>query len=243
MALEQALKDLGLTPRQAAMYTALLQTGPTTAYNVALRSGLKRPTVYINLEELRMRGLVNKIPKAQKTLYVARNPEELVQEAQEKLARAKEALPALQALMSKGKRPQALFYEGPEGLKQALLYGLKQMGGKELVGWYAQVGDLPKHVREDLFSEINSTMNKLAVGARGFAPKHPSLKRFRELDKQFGRQIKQIPASEYASNISIDVGDDFVRLIAYKDLQAVIIKNADIALALRQVFEIMWQCR
>ena len=86
-------------------------------------------------------------------------------------------------------------------------------------------------------------MKSLDVRARGFAPKHPSLKQFRETDKQYGRQIKQIPAAEYSSNISIDVGDDFVRLIAYKDLQAVIIKNADIASALRQVFEILWGCR
>lgn len=242
MAIQQALENLGLTARQAVIYWTLLQTGPATAYLVASRSSLKRPTVYVNLEELRSRGLVNKIPHAKKTLYVARDPAEAIQEAQERLDMAKQVLPELRAITAKGVQPQTLFFEGTEGLAQALEYGLEEVGKEALVGWYASVGDLPK-AASDLFAPVNEKMRGLGVRVRGFAPKHPSLAAYRKMDAAYGREIKTVPASEYDSRISMDAGPTFVRMIAYADQQAVIIRNAEIAKTFRQVFEMLWRCK
>ncbi|MDP3985140.1 MAG: hypothetical protein Q8P82_00080, partial [bacterium] len=60
-------------------------------------------------------------------------------------------------------------------------------------------------------------------------------------DASFGRTVKVIPMSEYSSAIYTEITESFVRLIAFRDLQALIIENKDIAESLRQIFELAWK--
>ena len=75
--INDALKNLGLNDKEARAYAALLELGQTTAYAVAERSGLKRPTVYVVLDELRQKGLVLKIPHVKKQLWSAKSPHQI----------------------------------------------------------------------------------------------------------------------------------------------------------------------
>ena len=63
MDMKQALKTIGLSDKESAVYMALLQLGQATAYAVAVKSGLKKPTTYIILDELIEKGLVLKVPQ------------------------------------------------------------------------------------------------------------------------------------------------------------------------------------
>ena len=51
------LQSLGFSEKESKVYFTLLKIGPSTAYKIAKQSGLKRPTVYIILEELRKKDL------------------------------------------------------------------------------------------------------------------------------------------------------------------------------------------
>lgn len=95
---EEALQGLGLNQKEALIYVSLLQLGKATAYKIAQKSGLKKPTVYVILEELRQKGLVLKIPYPKKQIYSAKHPQELIHEAEERLKRVNSALPELLAL-------------------------------------------------------------------------------------------------------------------------------------------------
>lgn len=55
-----------------------------------------------------------------------------------------------------------------------------------------------------------------------------------------GRTMKIVPYEEYSANISIDIGDTFVRTLSFRDLQGVIMENADVARTMRQIFEMLW---
>ena len=56
MDIQEALRNFGLNDKEARVYVALLELGQTTAYAIAERSGLKRPTVYVILDDLRQKG-------------------------------------------------------------------------------------------------------------------------------------------------------------------------------------------
>ena len=62
------LVKVGLNEKESRVYLALLELGSGTAYAVAKKAGIKRPTAYIVLDELRKRGLVLKIPKSKNTI-------------------------------------------------------------------------------------------------------------------------------------------------------------------------------
>lgn len=243
MEVGEALQNLGLSRKESAIYLALLQLGEASAYSIALKSGQKRPTTYVVLEELRLKGFVHKIPRAKKQLYRAEAPEEVVELARRRLVSTQEALPKLMAL-AKGTstKVRTSYYEGLAGLKQAMEYGLKDAAGGEMVGFYATSENLPKELT-NYFDEWNDKRHKLGISVRVIAPDHPSLKKYRDEDVASDRQVKVVPYSEFSSQVAIDTSGDIVRIQDYKNLQGVVIENADVAKTVREIFEMVWKGR
>ena len=120
MEIKDALEVLGLNDKQAAVYVALLQLGKSSAYGVATKSGLKKPTTYVVLDELVKKGLVHKIPRAKKQHFAARPPEEVFAVAEERLETAKSILPELTALAgTRGAQVRARYFEGAKQVRTA----------------------------------------------------------------------------------------------------------------------------
>ncbi|MBI2355968.1 MAG: TrmB family transcriptional regulator [Candidatus Doudnabacteria bacterium] len=236
----EGLSYLGLNEKQAKIYMALLQFGQSTAYAVAEATNLKRPTVYVVLEDLRMKGLVRKIPHAKKQLFSAKAPDEFLAETQDKLDRAKAVLPQLLALTKSEQRPKTYLFEGIKGVEEALAMHLNSMAGKELIGFYAQAAGIPKELFA-IFEKYNQKMKNLNIKSRGIVPDHPSLKIYRKRDQEFGREMKIVPFSVFSSNNVVEIGQGFVKIISFHDLHAVIIENRGIAQTFKQIFEMVWK--
>lgn len=240
MQIIDGLLNLGLSDKEARIYVALLQLGRGSAYAVADKAGLKKPTTYVILGELMQKGLVLKVPRMRKQLFVAKPPEEFFALAEERLSMAKKVLPELMA-MAFGKTPKvrSFFYEGLDGVRHALWYHLNEMKGKQFVGFYASSHEAADGF-EELSLEWNDELRKKEITIRGIVPDHPSLAKWRNRDKDYGHSIKVVPYDRYSAINSIDVGDTFVRVISFRDLQAVIIENPDVARTVRQIFEMVW---
>ena len=200
----------------------------------------KRPTAYVILEELRLKGLVRKIPYAKKQLFEAKSAEEAVAESQERLDRTKAILPQLLAVTKLGPRPKTYLFEGINGITQALYLHLDKQANKELVGFYAKADGLPKELPL-VFEKYNNKLRQLRIRSRGIIPDHPSLKKYRSYDKEFGRQMKVVPFNLFSSDNVVEVGEGFVKIISFRDLHAVIIESDSISHTFRQIFEMVWQ--
>ncbi len=241
MEIPDALRTIGLSEKQAAVYTALLQLGRASAYSVAEKSGLKKPTTYVILDELIEKGFARRVPRVRKQLYVPLSPDQAFAIAEEKLSLAKRTLPELTALVKgEASKVTTLYFEGLHGLKQAMEYGLKAAKGTELVGFYA----IPPANNPELsayFAEWNQKRLKLDIAMRGIAPEHPSLQSFRETDTEAGRVFKSVPYEQFSSEIAIDATPSVVRIHDYKNLQGVVIENADVAKTVRELFEMLWE--
>lgn len=240
MILTEALSQVGLNEKESRVYTTLLGLGRATAYAIAAKSGLKRPTVYVVLDDLQRKGAVQRVAHASKQLFMPKSPDSLFREVKQRVNEAERFLPQLLALTSTEKKPRTLYFEGIEGIRQALNYRMEELRGHELVAFAAHAGKVPVELGT-IFSEYNNNLRALAVHIRGIAPNHPSLERYRKVDASFGRTVKVIPMSEYSSSIYIEITGSFVRLLAFRDLQALIIENKDIAESLRQIFELAWK--
>ncbi|MDP3956786.1 MAG: helix-turn-helix domain-containing protein [bacterium] len=239
MKTDEALMRLGLEDKEAKIYLALLALGRATAYEIAKKAELKRPTVYVVLDSLRLKNLVLKIPHAKKQIFIAKSPEEFFAEAEEQLRQAKRALPELLAIVSGTSKPKTLYFEGVAGIRETLTYGVKKFPEKEIIGFYAHAADAPQELLK-IFWEWNKEIKRAGIKLRGIAPKHVSLEEFRATDKEYGREMRTVPQAMYDANISIDMGKEFVRLLDFKNLQGVIIENQDIARTMKQIFEMVW---
>jgi sugar-specific transcriptional regulator TrmB len=143
---EQAklLNKIGLTEKQAFVYLALLELGEAKMTNIARHSKLKRPNVYLIIEELIQLSLVSMIQKGNKKFYSAVHPNRIAEILDSRKKQYEELLPGLVAQYGslRGK-PKVQMLEGMEGIKQAYqeAYSLLKEGKNEGL-WFGNVSFL-----------------------------------------------------------------------------------------------------
>lgn len=116
---EQALSAAGLDEKQAAVYVACLELGPSKVPEIAQQAHIKRTTTYGIVAELVSLGLLANSYKGKRKLYVAREPETIASLLEERKKRFERVLPGLTDLfLTRNVRPKIQFYEGREGIKK-----------------------------------------------------------------------------------------------------------------------------
>ncbi len=240
------LKSLNLTDKEARVYLALLELGPSTPYRIAKRARLKRPTAYVIAEELAEKGLVIQVTGEKNKMYMARSPETYFEEAENKLRDAKKILPELLALQKKtSEKPTILYFEGVDGIKQAYEYRLKEFYGKEIVGFFAAATDIDPELHEKVFFPWNTNKKKYGINVRGFTPDDPGLREYAEFlstDGAGGRiHARFLPEHIYHADCSFEIFDWGVRIVMMNTKQALILESGTFARVMRDVFEMLWE--
>ncbi len=234
-----ALQNIGLSEKESLVYVALLKLGKANVTQIAELSKLKRPTIYVILEELRKKELVLKVPFAKKAVYIAKDPDAYFQES---LSRAKEAystLAELKAMHHKDNKVSTMYFEGEDGVKEALFYRHKELENSEIVGFFAKGDKLSPPLLKQAH-KWRESLNDLNITVRGIAPEHTSLKEFRKTDAALEEVFKTIACDAYSSDVSIDATELFVRIVLFDVQQAIIIENPAIVKTVKQIFELSW---
>ncbi len=123
----QRLLELGLTEKEASVYVAMLELGPTSVQDIAKKANVNRSTAYLLLEGLMKRGLASCATRNKRQLFSAESPEQLSrmleslhQDIQNKKEKLHTAMPYFLALFNAVEdKPQVRFFEGEEGIAAA----------------------------------------------------------------------------------------------------------------------------
>jgi len=76
-ALLRELEKLGLSDKEAAVYLASLELGPSPVQVISRKAEVNRATTYVMIEVLLQKGLMSTFDKGKKTMYTAEKPERL----------------------------------------------------------------------------------------------------------------------------------------------------------------------
>ncbi len=239
--LELTLRNIGFNDKEAKVYLALLQLGPTDAKSISLKSGIKKPTTYVILDDLRQKDAVLFLPNAKKKLFAAKDPDEIFETAQKKVKRAGANIPLLRELAHKAKdSAMVTYYEGKSGYAQAMKYKEKEViQSGEMLCYFASVDKVPP----TMLASVNALMTRLKnnnVRMRAFASDNKNLEKYRKEDKEHNRETKILPPEIYKAYSSIDINDSFVRFVLFGEEKFVIIDNVEIARIMKQIFEMNW---
>jgi predicted transcriptional regulator len=230
-----SLQHLGLTEKEARVYVALLKFTEAPAGEIADEAGIKRPTTYVVLEDLRKKGLVIKLPHAKRTLFQAKTPDEFYNQSISNINQFEKVLPRLRSMNPSKKNIKTLYFEGLDGVKEALYYKFeKQKGGTTDGFWAKDDGAIPKPLME-MFHKWNMDMKKNGMRITGVTPNHPSVVEFSKR-YQDNSDVILAPQDDYNSDVSIEITQNFVRIVDGHDLKAIIIENDRLSDALRQIF-------
>lgn len=236
MELVEVLKNLGLQEKQAKVYLAVLQMGKGSVPAISLKAGTKRPTTYLLLEELRMKGLVNLLPRAQKVLYTVNSPEQLLEEQREKEHLIKANMPELMAMFNtKKEKPKVTYYQG-EG---SVIKLYDEIFKEKEISFYGSIGSISPAVYKQVEKYL-PRIEKDKINSREILQADEKSIKFAKETASETHKIKIVDEKYKLPTDNMIFGNK-VAIITYKDEpMAVVIESSDVVATYKSMFEMVW---
>lgn len=240
---EELLREAGLSPNEARVYEALLQTGEASVQAISLKAKVHRRNVYDSLNKLMEKGLASEIFVKGEKNFKAINPRRLLELLKEKEERINKLLPEMQSKYEAvEEKEEAYLYRGIEGFKNYLQDILKTKETVYFIGAKAFWLDerlqhfLPRFMRERKELGIKF-MHLFDYEVKEQKP---------EILKLVGKPYKFLP-KEYSSPTAVDIfGDCVVTFVGVKPGQLeeeplmFVMKSKKLADGYRKFFQFMW---
>lgn len=239
MNIEEVLTELNLTSREAKVYTSLLGMGSGTPVTLATKTGLKRTTIYLDLESLRRKQLVGLMPKGKKQVYTPDPPSRLLQRVQQQERAVRELLPHLRALENTGgTKPIIRFYDDPKDIERVWVNECFNAAENLYISDYANTLTLFPETEAKAQAQMKRGVIKVMKEI------HPDTPLSRKLcasyPPQAGREYRFLPAG-MKYDIDVSIWDNTVALYSNPKRYMLVITDDAITQGFRTMFEAAWR--
>lgn len=233
------LEKIGLSPKEALVYKALLELGRGSVSVIAKKANIKRPTTYLVLEELRKKDLLLVIPKPKKKIYIAEPPTKLRKLISDKQEALDDILPYLNASFSKSpEKPNIKYYEGRDQIID--IYN-NILNSKE-VWFFGSIKESMKNFPEyfKIFTKESEKRNikiKEIIGASqddiDYMQAHNNLSH---------HEIHLLPKDNpYSFKTDCAIWENKIAIFSYQLMFAVLIESKDVSESCKALFELAWK--
>ncbi len=243
----QELQDLGLSEKEARVYLAALELGPTTAEKLSVHAKVNRSTTYVQLESLMKEGLISTYEEGKKTYFAPESPELL----KRLLAKQKDAISSkerdltsflpelLRQYEGAGERPVVRFFPGKEGIT-AVREEVLTTKDEELLVIFSSDKMSQLYTVEQLFA-YSARRTSLGIHSKAlYTNKNYFSKDFNQpgVDKLTEhRFVPNLPLS-----IDIRIFDDKTAIFSLEgNIFAMIIESKQIASSMKLIFNFLWE--
>jgi sugar-specific transcriptional regulator TrmB len=232
---ELILTNLGLSPNEAKIYLAALESGSASAQRIAQKAKIKRTTAYSVLEAMVKKDFILKTDKEGKAKYLAQNPKDLAERFKTYQKSFENVLPELEAIHNKKEvKPKVLFFEDTEGILKVYEDTLKEK---------------PAEIMEFNTSEIFKAFDtfpldyveerkKKNIRALRIGPDDEKYREHAKLDKEELSETKLI--KNFDIPLEINIYNNKVAFMSYADKIGLIIESEGIAKSMKKIYELLW---
>lgn len=247
MDIKQGLLSLGLSENQSRVYIACLQLGIDTVMHIAKSAELKRPTVYLILDDLETQGLVTKVKKGKKTLYKAEKPERILTDIKIKEKLAEDLLPSLNAIYNiDPEKPNIKIAEGISGVRSVyngIFTYLSQHPEEELL-IFGSFKDATTHFETQVANHFQDIMERSKNPVREIGNDDT------ETRKYYRKSVKLNPRhtirlirneGEFTQTDNMLYGNTLVIFSVKEQIFATIIESKNITSTYRTLFNMAWR--
>jgi len=238
------LTNLGFSAKEASVYLALLELGPSTTSEISRVAKINRTTGYDILESLVRDGLVNPIGESKIQKFVAENPDKVIvflenkiKLGEQRLKQAYNLLPELFSIYNVDEKPKVKYYEGIDKVKEAFEDTLT--AEVEIVG-YAVGTDAFTAVSEEYLRDYFKRRVAKNIKVRVIAPDDPDTLKVIAHDKEELRESLVVPRDKFYFTTETNIYNNKIIIVSWKEKFAVLIESKEIADAQKKVFELAW---
>ena len=242
--LKKSLQDIGLAPKEADVYLAILALGRGTASKIARRAHIARTTVYDILGSLFDKELVTLTGREPKQEYVAMSPDQLLEYIRKEFEKKRDDLqvvkdslvPQLRSIHNVTNRPKVFLYEGREGMEKVYEDTLTS---REPIRAYASVGDMHLGL-PGYFPEYYKRRAEKGIAIRAIIPDTEAGVERKALDKNELRESALVPKDKFMFSPEINIYDNKLMIASWKEKLGIIIESSEIADAMKKIYELSW---
>ncbi len=234
------LAGLGISEKVARVYLAGLSLGTTSIQELARASGLKRPTVYLYVDELVEKGLFEIIPINKKRYYAAVDPHVVEERLKKSLSDFQTELPKLSAMRSDmlGK-PQVRVFEGVDGVRSVY----EEIERAHSVRFWSNLNEVrpPFH---DEYAEICEAIRESGATAREIIADNKTARRYSRFTAKIAGPTYQARTAtiEGLENDAVIFG---IVVVLFRlqglNIFAVRIEDKTIADSMKALFDMAWK--
>lgn len=236
----QALQNLGLSEKAVQIYLATLALGTASVQDIAKKSGLKRPTVYVHLEELERHGLISKFPLGKKEYLKASDPKKLEARAESQLSEIRKIIPDLLGMQNTvAGKPQVTVLEGRRALNEVY----DEICQANQIRFWSDLKEVESHFAQT-FIKIAEAVNTNEIKCREIIDDtkeaRASSKRYAvTAGKTYSSRVSTLPGIK---NDNAIYGDTVAMFrIHQNNLFVILIKEPTIAETMRTMFDMAWE--
>lgn len=245
MITQKQLTDLGFSEKEARVYLALLELGPSTATQIARRAKINRTTGYDILESLVGNGLASPLGETKVQKFAAESPKKVIhfleakiKTAQENLSRAHGIIPQLLSVYNTKEKPRVKFYEGADGMREAFEDTLTST---ETILAYAVGEDMYKALSAEYFRDYFKRRVAAGIAVRVIAPDTPESLAVCANDAAEMRESILVPKDKFYFSTETNIYNNKIMIASWREKFAVIIESEEIAAGQKKIFELAWE--
>jgi sugar-specific transcriptional regulator TrmB len=238
MKTHQLLQKLGFSENEIKVYLAALESGMTSAQDIAEKAGVKRTTAYSVLAYLVNRGVINKTKIKEKTKFIAEPPQRLLLLIKELEEGIKSSLPELETIYNQSDiKPKVTYYEGIEGIKNVFEDSLREKPS-ELLMWLTDdyFKDLPGYSSEYIKERVKLNMHGRRIAPAGSIWQRQNKKR----DTAELSETIAVPPQLMTTGVEMMLYNNKLAFMNFREKFGIIIESKAITEAVRQGFELSW---
>lgn len=239
MEITQELQTLGLNQKEASVFLACLELGPSTISDIARRADIKRTTVYNLIDPLLQKNILSKIPHKKSVLYRAEPPRHILTQLEERRRKFEHLLPQLESLyQSQGTKPRVQFHEGKEGIIKTYNEIFSTVHKIYAIG---SMKDICSVVDRSTIVNLFGLLRKNGGKIYELLDNSEETKEYISADYHKGLGTNKILPDDFEIAIDMMIYKDTVAFFSLKSLIVVVIKDAAIAKSQLQYFKFIWK--
>lgn len=237
MDIKTALLDFGLKEKEADVYLALLQIGPSSAQEITKKTGIIRQTVYDILDKLQATGLVSLTSQNTISIFTAKEPKSLVKILDQKKRAVSSVLHQLESLQEADNTIVTTQFRGLKGLK--LLYDDFLDAKNEILTIQPEI---PEQILKEYFIS-NFLQKRIEYKIPIRILKRDIVTDFQKKIVSNKKEFREVRLLTKLQDIQdhVVIYDNNLIFIDYQNLVGVKITHGMFIHSQKQIFELLWE--
>ncbi len=243
---------MGLSEKEAKVYLASLELGPSPVQTISLKAKVNRATTYVVIDSLTEMGLMSTYDEGKKTYFAAEQPERFLDylksreaEAREKTRILEEKMPELKSLFAFKDKPIVKYYEGIEGLRSVQMDFIETLNSGETVYTFLPLDEFyESHLKDNVSDIRQKRMTKKIRMDIIYTSKRGRQIAYEKDERNTLKEFLYIDYKRYPFGGGMNIYGDKVFMIDYKGKTGgIVIENKTLANMLTVFFKLIWNSR